>query len=50
MAKRIEPTPTLEGEDAKAFWKCMEKTKFDPKKEIELARSKAIYEHLFPKE
>jgi len=43
MAKPIEPTPVLEGKDAKAFWDSLQKSKFDEKKAVELEKSRVIY-------
>ncbi|HZX19541.1 MAG TPA: hypothetical protein VFF13_00840 [archaeon] len=43
MAKPIEATPVLKGEDARAFWKSIDGLKHDEKKEAVLQKSKAIY-------
>lgn len=43
MAKPIETTPILEGENAKKFWKEMQENKFDSKKQLELEKSTLIY-------
>jgi len=49
MAKPIEPTPVLEGENAKAFWESLAALKFDERKELQLDKSRAIYRLMFPK-
>ena len=48
MAKSIEETPVLKGQDAQAFWDSMKNPKHSPTKEIELEKSRRIYK-LFSK-
>ena len=43
MAKPIEETPVLKGQDAQVFWDTFKKTKYSSAKEIELVKSRLIY-------
>lgn len=43
MAKPIEPTPTLKGEDAKRFFDSIEKAKYDPRKEEAINEARRVY-------
>lgn len=43
MAKPIEPTPILKGEDARRFVKSLANAKYSPEKEARLNRAREAY-------
>lgn len=43
MALPIEPTPTLTGEDAEAFYRAIENLKYSPEKEKFLRECREFY-------